>query len=59
MPNPKKKHSYSRTHKKRNHQHPARWGRSRCPNCGNIKVPHLVCPTCGTYRDREVIPVES
>lgn len=59
MPNPKKKHSRARTLKKRTHKHLASPLMSRCPKCGNVKKPHRVCPTCGTYRDREVIPTES
>ncbi|MBW8826239.1 MAG: 50S ribosomal protein L32 [Acidobacteria bacterium] len=31
--------------------------RSLCPNCGAAKVPHVVCPTCGHYRGRQVIDV--
>jgi large subunit ribosomal protein L32 len=29
--------------------------RSVCPQCGEVKLPHRVCPNCGYYRDREVI----
>ncbi len=29
--------------------------RSVCPQCGEVKLPHRVCPNCGFYRDREVI----
>ncbi|GHV46804.1 50S ribosomal protein L32 [Clostridia bacterium] len=28
---------------------------SRCDNCGELKVPHRVCPICGHYKGREVI----
>jgi large subunit ribosomal protein L32 len=31
--------------------------RSLCPNCGAAKLPHVVCPTCGHYRGRQVIDV--
>lgn len=33
-------------------------GRSNCPQCGAIKLPHRVCPNCGFYRNREVIVTE-
>lgn len=23
-----------------------------CPSCGNPTMPHVACPTCGTYRGR-------
>ena len=29
--------------------------RSVCPQCGETKLPHRVCPNCGFYRNREVI----
>ena len=28
-----------------------------CPNCGEKKQTHHVCPNCGTYRGRTVIDV--
>jgi large subunit ribosomal protein L32 len=28
---------------------------STCPSCGEIKLPHRACPSCGTYRGRQVI----
>lgn len=32
--------------------------RSVCPQCGEIKLPHRVCSSCGYYNNREVIEVE-
>jgi large subunit ribosomal protein L32 len=29
-----------------------------CPQCHSPKLPHHVCPTCGTYNGREVIKME-
>lgn len=29
-----------------------------CPECGEPKMPHRVCPHCGYYNKREVIQVE-
>jgi uncharacterized protein len=28
---------------------------NRCPRCHSPRLPHRVCPTCGTYAGREVI----
>ncbi|PIE32783.1 MAG: 50S ribosomal protein L32 [Ilumatobacter coccineus] len=55
---PKKKTSKSKSRSRR----AAAWkldvpARSLCPRCGNAKLPHTVCPTCGTYRGRTVLDV--
>lgn len=31
---------------------------SKCPQCGSPKLPHRVCPNCGTYKGKTVIEVE-
>ncbi|MCX7832391.1 MAG: 50S ribosomal protein L32 [Actinobacteria bacterium] len=31
---------------------------SSCPQCGSPKLPHRVCPNCGTYKNRSVIETE-
>lgn len=55
MPNPKRKHSKSRTGKRRAHDHLKPPSISNCPNCGEPRLSHRVCPKCGTYRGRVVI----
>ena len=54
MANPKRRHSKSRTAKRRTHQNldPAPLG--ECPQCHERKPPHLVCPHCAYYRGRQV-----
>lgn len=27
---------------------------ARCPHCGEPKVPHFACATCGVYQGRQV-----
>ena len=31
---------------------------NECPRCHSPRLPHRVCPTCGTYAGREVIAHE-
>ncbi|MEE8526028.1 MAG: 50S ribosomal protein L32, partial [Thermoanaerobaculia bacterium] len=42
----------------RTHDALRRTGTSLCDNCGEVKLPHRVCASCGHYRGREVIEVE-
>lgn len=28
---------------------------AECPNCGELKRPHHVCPSCGHYDSREIV----
>ena len=30
-----------------------------CPKCNAAKLPHRVCPNCGTYKDKQVIKLKS
>lgn len=31
---------------------------AKCPQCHETKLPHRVCPSCGYYKNREVMSVE-
>jgi large subunit ribosomal protein L32 len=31
---------------------------SRCPSCRQAKLPHVVCPNCGWYHNRQAIEVD-
>ncbi|MBP2682550.1 MAG: ribosomal protein [Deltaproteobacteria bacterium] len=55
MPNPKRRGSKSRRDKRRTHKKLSQPAVSICPQCKSTKRPHVVCPTCGTYKGREVI----
>ena len=53
---PKERQSPSRTAKRRaNHDRIAAPTVVLCAKCGEPKLPHHVCPNCGTYKGREVI----
>ncbi|PYR56818.1 MAG: 50S ribosomal protein L32 [Acidobacteria bacterium] len=58
MPNPKRRHSKTRTAKRRTHDALAPVARAECPQCHEPKQPHRVCPNCGYYGGRQVKPVE-
>ncbi len=57
MPNPKRRHSKTRTAKRRTHDALSPVQLGACPQCKEAKRPHQVCPTCGFYRGRQVKPV--
>ena len=60
MANPKRKHSKARTRKRRSVYYGSlsKPEMMECPNCGNIKMLHRACPTCGHYRGRKVTDVK-
>ena len=54
---PKRKTSKSRRDKRRA-THAIETPRVNvCPQCGSPKRAHRICPTCGTYKGREVEPL--
>jgi large subunit ribosomal protein L32 len=56
---PKKKQSKARRDKRRAPHGIAAPRVNECPNCHQPTRPHHVCPTCGTYRGREVEPLRT
>ncbi|MGB7588056.1 MAG: 50S ribosomal protein L32 [Solirubrobacterales bacterium] len=52
---PKKRTSSARRDKRRATHKAAVAAIARCPRCHSPRLPHRVCPTCGTYSGREVI----
>jgi len=54
---PKRKHSHSRTRKRRTHQKLNAPNLVKCPSCGNYILSHRVCPYCGYYKAKKVIEV--
>ncbi len=54
-----KKRTSSQRRDKRRAQHKAATPRlNECPRCHSPRLPHRVCPVCGTYAGREVIAPE-
>lgn len=58
MPVPKKRHSKSRRDSRR-----ATWKAQvkalyKCPHCGEPALPYEVCPSCGTYKGLQILPVK-
>ena len=65
MPNPKRRHSNSRTRKRRTHDVMTAMGTAVDPHCplgaGNC-IPHAshrVCPKCGYYKGRPVLQIKA
>ncbi len=59
MAEPKKKTSKSRGGMRRSHDALSAPNLSACPQCGDPKEPHRVCPSCGHYRGKQVFAVEA
>lgn len=54
---PKKRQSSTRSAKRRaNHDRVAPANVASCPSCGEPRLPHRVCSSCGKYGGREIIP---
>ena len=56
---PKQKTAKARQGKRRSHLGASVPALNYCPQCNSPKLPHRVCPTCGSYSGREVIEVKS
>ncbi len=56
---PQKRQSNTRRNKRRaNHDRTTAPTVVMCPECSEPKLPHRICPNCGTYAGRQVIEVE-
>ena len=56
---PKKKTSKSRRNMRRSHDALRPVASIECPNCGEQKLPHHVCGSCGHYDGREVTAAQA
>lgn len=54
---PKKRTSKQKRDQRRAHWKVAAPNVIRCPKCQEPVLPHRACPSCGTYRDRQVVEV--
>ena len=57
-PLPKRKLSKGRRDRRRAHDALSARNLVACNNCGEMRLPHTVCPNCGFYKGREVISVD-
>ncbi len=58
VPQPKRKLSSGRRDRRRAQDHLQAMNLVECSNCGEMRLPHTVCPNCGHYQGREVVEVE-
>jgi large subunit ribosomal protein L32 len=57
-PLPKRKISKGRRDRRRAHDFLEIPNLVQCSNCGEMRLSHRVCPSCGHFRGREVISIE-
>ena len=55
---PKRKVSHARQGDRRSHLALTLPSLDTCPRCHEMKLSHAACPTCGTYRGRQVIELK-
>ncbi len=55
---PKKRISKQRKRKRRTHYKAETRALRTCEQCGDPKLPHRVCSSCGYYRNEAVVEVE-
>jgi large subunit ribosomal protein L32 len=52
---PKRRHSHARKNKRRSQKKVTVMKYVECPKCHSPKLPHRICPNCGTYKDKVII----
>ena len=58
VPLPKRKHSKGRRDRRRAHDGLQAVNLVQCSQCGEMRLPHTVCPKCWHYQGREVINLD-
>ena len=56
---PKRKVSKSRRDKRRTGKRLTAPSLSTCADCGEPAMPHRACPSCGSYRGRQVVKTDA
>jgi large subunit ribosomal protein L32 len=56
---PRNRHSNARKNSKRAHHAKVPKQVSTCSSCNAPKMPHVVCPSCGSYNGRTVVAKEA
>lgn len=56
---PRNRLSNARKNSKRAHHAKKPKSSTSCSNCGELKLPHVICKACGAYAKRVVITQES
>ena len=54
MPVPKYRTSASKRNMRRSHHALKAPGLSLCPNCDEVKLSHVACPSCGHYKGKQI-----
>lgn len=56
---PKRRHSNSRTNKRRSHHFKRPKQLAYCPQCSQAVPTHVMCPKCGHYMGRNVTEMDA
>lgn len=56
---PKRKISKGRRDRRRSHMALKTTRLVACPQCHELRLPHRVCPSCGSYKGVEVIEIKT
>jgi large subunit ribosomal protein L32 len=58
VPLPKRKLSKGRRDRRRAHDALTANNLVQCSQCGEMRLPHTVCPNCGYYQGREIVSMK-
>ena len=56
---PKRKTSPSKRNMRRSHDSLKATQYQECPHCGELRLPHNLCPSCKQYKGREILKTEA